>query len=105
MQKLQEVKLTLRVKVDQESGIFPAIESATVLAEFVQFLRHSVYSVPLQNEGTHLHKAGAVQWSLNDGESGSPEAGLDEGVRSQGRHADPEASGRDSEKSDEDGSG
>lgn len=92
MQKLQEINLTLRVKVDKNSGIFPAIESADVLAEFVQFLRHSVYSVPLQNEGTHLHQSGAVQWSLNDGKSSSPETGLDEGVRSQGGHADPEAS-------------
>lgn len=105
MQKLQEVSLTLRLKVDPNSGVFPAIESATVLAEFVQFLRHSVYSTPLENEGTHLHKAGAVQWSLKDGESDSPKAGLDEGVRSQGGHANPEASRRSSERSEADGSG
>ena len=91
MRKLQEVNLTVRVKVD-DLEIFPAIETADTLAEFVQILRKSAYTSPLAREGTYLHKAGAVQWSLkNDetcSESVSPEGALDEGLRDQGGHAD-----------------
>lgn len=90
--KLQEVKLTLRLKVNDD-GYFPAIEAADVLAEFVQMLRKRAYTTSLENEGTYLHKAGAIQWSLTDGKSNSgTEEGLDATLRDGGRPPYPEAS-------------
>lgn len=103
MQRPQKLSLTLRLKSDV--GVFPAIEAAAVLSQFVAHLRKSAYSTPLDSEGAFLHMSGGIEWSLNDGEcSSSPEAGLDEGVRSKGRSPDATESERNHERSKADGS-
>jgi len=105
MRILQNLKLQIRVKAD-DTGVFPAVEAAAVLERFVLHLRKSAYSTSLAAEGKFLHMSGGIEWSLDDGKSdSSPEAGLDEGVRSPKRHADSTGSGRDSERPEADDSG
>lgn len=74
--KLQELKLTVRVKVTDD-GYFPALEVSDVLTSFNRHLHDGAYSSSLEKQGTFLHPTGAVDWELKEVQYGKREDAQD----------------------------